>query len=162
MANKKKEIIIYSKSVRDTNKLAELIANVVQAGEVICLTGDLGAGKTTFSQAFAKKLGISRPVSSPTFTIIKEYQEGRLPLYHFDLYRLGDAALDEDLGFEDYIAGDGVAVIEWAGFIEDILPDDKLEIEFKNMTTTLDSREIVIKYKDTVWGTRLNELLSSF
>lgn len=112
-------------SVEHTHRFAAQLAALLQPGDVLTLVGDLGAGKTTFTQGLAVGLGITERVNSPTFTIIKEYQ-GRLPLYHMDVYRLSG---DEDLGFEEYFAGDGVTVIEWPSMIVDFLPEHLLEIE---------------------------------
>ena len=90
------------------------------AGQVFTLTGDLGVGKTVFTQGLARGLGIVEPVSSPTFTIVQVYDEGRLPFYHFDVYRIGDVEEMDEVGFDDYIMGDGVSLIEWADLIEEI------------------------------------------
>ena len=97
-------------------------------GQVIALTGDLGAGKTTLTKAIARGLGISETVTSPTFTIVKEYRSGRLPLFHFDVYRIGDVEEMYELGYEEYFFGDGVCVIEWADLIEELIPEDALRI----------------------------------
>lgn len=112
-----------------TEELAMKLAKLVQAGDLICLSGDLGAGKTTFTQAFAKGLNIADPVTSPTFTILHEYHDGRIPLYHFDVYRITNPMEMEDLGYEEYFFGNGVCVIEWATLIEDILPSNYLWID---------------------------------
>ena len=122
-----KEWKVVTDSPQKTKALAEMIGRAVSAGTLITLSGDLGAGKTTFTQGLAKGLDIDRKVTSPTFTIMKEYK-GRLPLYHIDAYRLEN--ITQDLGFEDYIDGDGVCVIEWANFIEYVLPDQLLNIKF--------------------------------
>ena len=122
-----KEWKVVTDSPQKTKALAEMIGRAVSAGTLITLSGDLGAGKTTFTQGLAKGLDIDKKVTSPTFTIMKEYK-GRLPLYHIDAYRLEN--ITQDLGFEDYIDGDGVCVIEWANFIEYVLPDQLLNIEF--------------------------------
>ncbi|MBW7652211.1 tRNA (adenosine(37)-N6)-threonylcarbamoyltransferase complex ATPase subunit type 1 TsaE [Anoxybacillus sp. ST4] len=109
----------------DTVALATKLAQYIQPKDVITLEGDLGAGKTTFTKGLAKGLGINRNVSSPTFTIIKQY-EGRIPLYHMDVYRLEES--EEDLGFDEYFFGDGVTVVEWAHIIEPYLPAERLHI----------------------------------
>lgn len=109
-----------------TLEFAEKLGSLLQPKDLITLEGDLGAGKTTFTKGLAKGLGITRTVSSPTFTIIKEYK-GRLPLYHMDVYRVEDSF--EDLGFDEYFEGDGVTVVEWAKLIEEQLPKDRLEIK---------------------------------
>lgn len=115
-----------SKQPEETKDFAKRLAGFLQAGDVIALEGDLGAGKTTFTKGLAEGLGITRNVNSPTFTIIKEYQ-GRLPLYHMDVYRVEDAF--EDLGFEEYFEGDGVTVVEWAHLIEAQLPEELLLLQ---------------------------------
>ena len=98
------------------------------AGQAYCLDGDLGAGKTVFTQGFAAGLGIEGPVSSPTFTILQIYEEGRLPLYHFDVYRIGDVEEMDEIGYEEYVYGEGVSLIEWACLIEEILPENRIQI----------------------------------
>lgn len=114
-----------SSSAEETSAFAEKLGALLEAGDVLTLEGDLGAGKTTFTKGLAKGLEIKRTVNSPTFTIMKEYQ-GRLPLYHMDVYRVEDEF--EDLGFDEYFNGDGVCVIEWAHLIADQLPDERLEM----------------------------------
>lgn len=114
-------------SVEDTKELAEAIAKLADAGYVIALNGDLGAGKTTFSQAFAKAIGVQEIVNSPTFTIIKEYKGTELPFYHMDVYRLSIEEADE-LGLDDYFYGDGVTIVEWASLIEEIMPPQYLDL----------------------------------
>ena len=98
-------------------------------GQIIALSGDLGAGKTTLTKAIAEGLGIRETVTSPTFTIVKEYRSGRLPLFHFDVYRIGDIDEMYELGYEEYFFGDGVCVIEWADLIEELIPEDAMRIE---------------------------------
>ncbi|MDQ2687213.1 MAG: tRNA (adenosine(37)-N6)-threonylcarbamoyltransferase complex ATPase subunit type 1 TsaE [Armatimonadota bacterium] len=114
----------------ETRALAERLGRRLRAGDVLCLIGDLGAGKTTFTQGLALGLGLpaDEPVNSPTFTLVAEHPGGRLPLYHFDVYRLPDSAGLYDLAFDEYIDGDGVTVIEWADKIADALPSDRLDI----------------------------------
>ncbi|WP_371320254.1 tRNA (adenosine(37)-N6)-threonylcarbamoyltransferase complex ATPase subunit type 1 TsaE [Chengkuizengella axinellae] len=114
-------------SESDTKRLATEMAKQTQAGIVITLDGDLGAGKTTFSQAFAKGIGITEIVNSPTFVIIKEYEGERLPLYHMDVYRLSIEEADE-LGLEEYFYGNGVCLVEWSSKITELLPSNRLEI----------------------------------
>ncbi len=111
----------------DTARLAQLLAAMTGPGTVIALDGDLGAGKTFFSQAYAAALGITETVNSPTFTIIKEYESGRLPLYHMDVYRLSVDEADE-LGLDDYFYGAGASVVEWASLIRELLPPERLEL----------------------------------
>ncbi|MGC5328705.1 tRNA (adenosine(37)-N6)-threonylcarbamoyltransferase complex ATPase subunit type 1 TsaE [Brevibacillus sp. SYSU BS000544] len=119
------ELQISLQTPAETQQLAERMAAYLQPGFVITLEGDLGAGKTTFTQGLAKGLGITQVVNSPTFTIIKEYN-GRLPLYHMDVYRVGDDV--DSLGLDEYFFGDGVCVVEWASLIEDVLPEERLEL----------------------------------
>lgn len=120
--------MIHVHSLNDTKALAHRLALLVSKGDVITLEGQLGAGKTAFTKALAEGLGVKEHVTSPTFTIVKEYS-GVLPLYHMDAYRLEDA--EDDIGFEEYFYGDGVTVIEWAQFITDFLPAERLEITIK-------------------------------
>lgn len=121
-------------SREQTIALGEKIGKLLQAGDVLVLDGDLGAGKTTFTKGIGKGLGIHDLIKSPTFTIIREYHDGRLPLYHMDAYRLENGGA-EDLGLEEYFDSDGVSVVEWAEFVEDELPDDFLAIHFKRTDT---------------------------
>ncbi|WP_226671307.1 tRNA (adenosine(37)-N6)-threonylcarbamoyltransferase complex ATPase subunit type 1 TsaE [Metabacillus litoralis] len=116
-----------TKTAEETSAIASSLSKKVIASDVITLEGDLGAGKTTFTKGLAKGLGIKRNVNSPTFTIIKEYKDGRLPLYHMDVYRVEDEG--EDLGFDEYFHGDGITVVEWAHLINDQLPSERLDIK---------------------------------
>ncbi|CAM5389979.1 tRNA threonylcarbamoyladenosine biosynthesis protein TsaE [Bacillus safensis FO-36b] [Bacillus safensis subsp. safensis] len=116
-----------TKGADETKRIAAALAKLVMPGDVLTLEGDLGAGKTTFSKGFAEGLGITRIVNSPTFTIIKEYTDGRLPLYHMDVYRMEDA--DEEIGLEEYFEGEGICLVEWAHSIEPQLPSSYLKIE---------------------------------
>ena len=112
---------------------------------MITLTGDLGVGKTVFTQGLAKGLGIEEPVNSPTFTIVQVYDEGRLPLYHFDVCRIGDIEEMDEVGFEEYVMGDGVSLIEWANLIEEILPENRTEVIIeKDLEKGFDYRKIII------------------
>lgn len=111
--------------VNETQQFAERLAQLLQAGDVLALDGDLGAGKTTFTQGLARGLGVNQVVNSPTFTIIKEYM-GRLPLYHMDVYRIADDI--DELGLDDYFYGDGVCVVEWASLIQFAMPEERLTI----------------------------------
>ena len=124
-------MVIETFDPKETYDLGVKMGEQARAGQVICLNGDLGVGKTVFTQGFAAGLGIAEPVNSPTFTIVQQYEDGRLPLYHFDVYRIGCSEEMYDIGFDEYINGDGVCIIEWANIIEDILPDDYLKIELK-------------------------------
>lgn len=114
----------------ETKNVATRLANLLRPGDVITLEGDLGAGKTTFTKGIATGLGVKRVVNSPTYTIIKEY-DGELPLYHMDVYRLEDS--NEDIGFSEYFEGDGISVVEWAHFIEEYLPKERLDITIKSI-----------------------------
>ncbi|ATH71215.1 MULTISPECIES: tRNA (adenosine(37)-N6)-threonylcarbamoyltransferase complex ATPase subunit type 1 TsaE [Bacillus] len=116
-----------TKGADETKRIAAALATLVKPSDVLTLEGDLGAGKTTFSKGFAEGLGITRIVNSPTFTIIKEYTDGRLPLYHMDVYRMEDA--EEDIGLVEYFEGEGVCLVEWAHLIEPQLPSSYLKIE---------------------------------
>ena len=130
----------------DTYNIGKEIAKLAKPGEIYCLYGDLGTGKTVFSQGFGAGLGIEEPISSPTFTILKEYDEGRLPFYHFDVYRIGSEDEMEEIGYFDKIDGDGVCLIEWAELIRDILPQTyyKVTIE-KDLEHGFDYRSITIE-----------------
>lgn len=131
-----------------TRAVAAEFAKTLSPGSVVCMYGDLGAGKTAFAQGMAEGLGIDEPVTSPTFTIINEY-EGTLPLYHFDVYRIGDSAGMAETGFDEYIDGDGICVIEWAELIEDILPDDRINVTISRLPERGDdAREIIIASED--------------
>lgn len=117
-----------------------------QPGQVYCLYGDLGVGKTIFTKGFAAGLGITETVSSPTFTIIQIYDDGRMPLYHFDVYRIGDPEEMMETGFDDYICGDGVCFIEWADLIREILPEDRIDITIeKDPEKGFDYRRITVE-----------------
>ena len=123
--------------------LGKKIGQEAAPGEVICLYGDLGVGKTVFTKGLADGLGITEPIQSPTFTIVREYEEGRLPLYHFDVYRIGDIEEMDEIGYEDYVYGEGVCLIEWANLIEEILPDHYKKVTIrKDLEKGFDYREI--------------------
>ena len=106
----------------ETYALGRRLGEAAKPSSVYCLNGDLGVGKTVFTQGFADGLGVEGPVDSPTFTIVKQYDDGRMPFYHFDVYRIGDVEEMEEIGFDEYIFGEGVCLIEWANLIEEILP----------------------------------------
>ena len=133
-------------SAEETEKLGEQIGREAKPGEVYTLIGDLGVGKTVFTQGFAEGLGIQEPVTSPTFTIVQQYEEGRMPLYHFDVYRIGDIEEMDEIGFEDYVFGDGVSLIEWANLIDEILPANRTEITIeKDLEQGFDFRRITVE-----------------
>lgn len=123
---------IEMKDLKDTRALGLALAEKTSPGDVIALTGGLGAGKTTLTKYIAEGLGIEASVTSPTFTIIKEYCEGRMPLYHFDVYRLSGSEEMDELGYEEYFYGDGLTVVEWADIVEDILPEACIRIRIES------------------------------
>ena len=153
-------MIVQSFCAEDTYEIGKKIGQEAQPGQVICLYGDLGVGKTVFTKGLADGLGITEPIQSPTFTIVREYEEGRLPLYqydkhqndkveafpllyHFDVYRIGDIEEMDEIGYEDYVYGEGVCLIEWANLIEEILPDHYQKITIrKDLEKGFDYREI--------------------
>ena len=144
---------IRTNSAIETKNVAKKLGSLVSSGDVITLEGDLGAGKTTFTQGLAVGLDVKRNVTSPTFTIIKEYQ-GRLPLYHMDVYRLEDS--DEDIGFDEYFYGNGITIIEWAQFIEEFLPKNRLDIYIEVIDQ--DRRKIICQSSDSYYDTLIKEL----
>ncbi len=132
-------------SEKDTFEIGYQLGKQAKAGSVFTLNGDLGVGKTVFTQGFAKGLGIEDTVNSPTFTIVQIYEEGRMPLYHFDVYRIGDVEEMEEIGYEDYFYGEGVCLIEWAELIEEILPENRIQITIeKELEKGFDYRRITI------------------
>ncbi len=138
-------MVIESNSPEETFRVGKELGERAYAGQVFTLTGDLGVGKTVFTQGLAKGLGIDEPVNSPTFTIVQEYDGGRLPFYHFDVYRIGDIEEMEEVGFDDYVMGEGVSLIEWADLIREILPDKRTEILIeKNLERGFDYRRITV------------------
>ena len=138
--------VINSFCAKDTYELGEKIGQLAKPGMVISLTGDLGVGKTVFTQGLAKGLGIEEPVNSPTFTIVQVYEEGRLPLYHFDVYRIGDIEEMDEIGYEDYFYGEGVCLIEWADLIREILPEQMCRVTIeKNLEKGFDYRKITLE-----------------
>ena len=139
-------MVIETYSPEETFALGEEIGREAVPGDVYTLLGDLGAGKTVFTQGVAKGLEIEEQVNSPTFTIVQIYEEGRLPFYHFDVYRIGDISEMDEVGFEDYVYGSGVSFIEWANLIDDILPQVRTEIIIeKNPQKGFDYRKITIQ-----------------
>lgn len=140
---------IISKSPEDTFAFGKQIGESVAPGSVLTLVGDLGVGKTVFTQGLAEGLGIIDAVNSPTFTIVQIYEEGRIPLYHLDVYRIGDISEMDEIGYEDYFYGDGVCLIEWANLIEELLPERYVEIRIeKNLEKGFDYREITVSQKE--------------
>ena len=138
-------MIIETNSEKETYAFGLEVGKKAHAGQVYTLVGDLGVGKTVFTKGLARGLDILEPVSSPTFTIVQVYEEGRLPFYHFDVYRIGDVEEMDEIGYEDYIYGDGVSLIEWANLIEEILPEHYTEIKIeKDLEKGFDYRRISI------------------
>ena len=136
-------MIFESNSAKDTFAFGQKLGREAVPGEIICLDGDLGVGKTVFTQGFAAGLGIDDYVNSPTFNIVKEYEGGRLPLYHFDVYRIGDPSEMEEIGYEDYFYGQGVSIIEWPGQIEELLPKEARWVRIrKDLAKGFDYRRI--------------------
>lgn len=136
-------MIFESNSAEDTFAFGQKLGREAVPGEIICLDGDLGVGKTVFTQGFAAGLGIDDYVNSPTFNIVKEYEGGRLPLYHFDVYRIGDPSEMEEIGYEDYFYGQGVSIIEWPGQIEELLPKEARWVRIrKDLTKGFNYRRI--------------------
>ncbi len=139
-------MIIETRSAQETFELGKKIGLESKSGQVYTLVGDLGVGKTVFTQGLAKGLGIDEPISSPTFTIVQEYEGTRVPFYHFDVYRIGDIEEMDEIGFEDYVYGDGVCMIEWANLIEEILPENYTEIVIeKDLSMGFEFRRITLE-----------------
>ena len=139
-------MVIETRSPEETFEAGRKLGEKAVPGQVVTLMGDLGVGKTVFTQGLARGLEITEPVSSPTFTIVQVYQEGRLPFYHFDVYRIGDVEEMDEVGFDDYIMGDGVSLIEWADLIEEILPEKRTEVRIeKDLEQGFDYRKITIR-----------------
>lgn len=139
------EQIIEAYSAQETYEFGKKVGENARLGQVYALIGDLGVGKTVFTQGMAAGLGITEPVNSPTFTIMQIYEEGRIPFYHFDVYRIGDIGEMEEIGYEEYFYGDGICLIEWADLIEEILPKDCIRITIgKNLAKDFNYRTIRI------------------
>lgn len=138
--------IIETYSPEETFQAGKRLGEQAGKGQVYCLDGDLGVGKTVFTQGFAKGLGIQSDVNSPTFTIIQQYEEGRLPLYHFDVYRIGDISEMDEIGYEDCFYGEGVCLIEWASLVEENIPETAIEIRIeKDLEKGFDYRKITVE-----------------
>lgn len=144
-------MIIETYGPEETKELGEKIGRQARAGQIYTLTGDLGVGKTVFTQGLARGLGIEEPVSSPTFTIVQVYEEGRIPLYHFDVYRIGDVEEMEEIGYDDYFFGEGVCLIEWAELIRELIPEQAIGIRIeKDPQKGFDYRKITIEGMEEV------------
>lgn len=136
---------IYLEDENKTKEIGYKLGNLLTPGSVICLIGDLGAGKTTMTQSLAKALEVDDYITSPTFTIVNEY-EGKMPLYHFDVYRIGDPEEMYEIGYEEYFFGEGVCLIEWSKLIEELIPEEAINIEIdKNLEKGLDYRKITVE-----------------
>lgn len=141
-------MILETYKPEETFELGKKLGAEARAGEIYCLNGDLGVGKTVFTQGFAEGLDILEPVNSPTFTIVQQYEEGRLPLYHFDVYRIGDVSEMDEIGYEDCFYGEGVCLIEWSDLIEEILPDSVIKVKIeKDLEKGFDYRRITVTGK---------------
>lgn len=141
----KEEIIYESISPECTSEIAMQLGKDANPGDVFCLIGDLGVGKTLFSQGFANGLGICESVNSPTFTIVQEYMEGRIPLYHFDVYRIEDPEEMEEIGYMDMFYGEGVCLVEWANLVEEIWPEHYIKVTIeKDLEKGFDYRKISV------------------
>ena len=146
-------MVIETRAAEETFALGEKIGRAAIPGQIYTLTGDLGVGKTVFTLGVAAGLDITEPVSSPTFTIIQVYEEGRLPFYHFDVYRIGDIEEMEEIGYDDYFFGEGICLIEWADLIEEILPDHLIRVTIeKDLEQGFDYRRITIEGLDENFG----------
>ena len=143
-------LLIETEAPEDTFELGKCLGAAAEAGQVYTLLGDLGVGKTVFTQGFAAGLGITGPVNSPTFTILQVYDEGRLPFYHFDVYRIADVEEMDEIGYEDCFYGEGVCMIEWANLIEEILPEKYVCVTIeKNLERDFDYRGIRLEVKES-------------
>ena len=140
------DMITETHNSKETYELGFNMGKSAKAGDVYCLDGDLGVGKTVFTQGFAKGLGINEPINSPTFTIVQEYHEGRLPLYHFDVYRIGDITEMDEIGYEEYFYSECVCLIEWGNLISEIMPENATYITIsKDLSKGFDYRRIEVK-----------------
>ena len=139
-------MVIETRSPEETFALGEKLGRQAKPGQIYTLNGDLGTGKTVFTQGFAAGLGITEPVNSPTFTILQVYEEGRMPFYHFDVYRIGDVEEMDEIGYEDCFYGEGVCLIEWAELIEEILPEKVIVVTIeKDLEQGFDYRKITLE-----------------
>ena len=139
-------MVIETHDPEETFEVGRTIGMNAKPGQIYTLTGDLGVGKTVLTQGVAAGLGITEPVNSPTFTIIQEYEDGRLPFYHFDVYRIGDLEEMEEIGYDDYFFGQGICLIEWAELIEEILPEKRIEVTIeKDLEKGFEYRKITIE-----------------
>ena len=147
---------VITHSEEETKALAKRLADQLKPGMILLLEGQLGAGKTTFTKGIAEALGISRAVKSPTYTLIKEYTDGKLPLYHMDLYRLEDSE-DEDLGLDDYFYGEGITVVEWGSFMKEDLPEEFIAVTIRT-SEDLNDRKIILSAQGDQYSEVLERL----
>lgn len=147
---------VITHSEEETKALAKRLTDQLKPGMTLLLEGQLGAGKTTFTKGIAEALGISRAVKSPTYTLIKEYTDGTLPLYHMDLYRLEDSE-DEDLGLDDYFFGEGITVVEWGSFMKEDLPEEFIAVTIRT-SENLNDREIILSAQGDQYSEVLERL----
>lgn len=139
-------MIYESSSEKDTFDLGKKLGADAKPGQIVCIDGDLGVGKTVFTKGFAEGLGVKDDVVSPTFTIIQEYTDGNIPMYHFDVYRIGHPDEMYDIGYEEYFYGDGVCLIEWSSRIEELLPEESIHINIeKDLEKGFDYRKITVE-----------------
>lgn len=139
-------MIFDSYSEEETFDFARSLAMKSKKGDIYALIGDLGVGKTAFTKGFAKGLGIDESIVSPTFTFVQVYDEGDMPLYHFDVYRIGDPSEMDEIGYEDYFYGDGVSLMEWADLVEDILPENTIRVNIsKDLSKGVEYRRIEVE-----------------
>lgn len=139
-------MVIESWKPEETFEFGKKLGEDAHPSSIFCLNGDLGVGKTVFTQGFAAGLGIKEPVDSPTFTIVKQYDDGRLPFYHFDVYRIGDVSEMDEIGYEDCFYGEGVTLIEWSGLIREILPEQVITVTIeKDLEKGFDYRKITVE-----------------
>lgn len=144
-------MVFETMSEKETFELGKKLGKDAKPGQILCLDGDLGVGKTVFTQGFAKGLNIEESVNSPTFTIVQVYDEGRIPLYHFDVYRIGDPEEMYEIGYEEYFFGDGVCLIEWSRLIEELIPEEAIKVVIeKDLNKGLDYRRIIIEGYESI------------
>ena len=139
-------MVVETNSEKETWELGKQLAESAKPGQIFSLIGDLGVGKTVLTKGMAAGLGISEPVNSPTFTILQVYEEGRLPFYHFDVYRIADLEEMDEIGYEDYFYGDGICLVEWANLIEELMPENTVRITIeKDLERGFDFRRITVE-----------------
>lgn len=150
-------MIFETMSEKETLELGRQLGRGAKAGQVFCLDGDLGVGKTVFTQGFAEGLNIEESVNSPTFTIVQIYDEGRIPLYHFDVYRIGDPEEIYEIGYEEYFFGEGVCLIEWSKLIDELIPKEAVKVIIeKDLEKGLDYRRITLNGYENIDNTGEN------